>query len=102
MVFATHRRQRSIYIRSIDSDGQVATNLLTTKTRVAPIKTILIPRLELCAALLLSKLINGALKALNINSNGIDFRSDRTIVLSWLRTSPSNLKTFVANRVANI
>jgi hypothetical protein len=45
-----------IYIRSTDSNQTVFCNLLCSSSRVAPLKKQTIPRLELCAAVLLTKL----------------------------------------------
>lgn len=42
------------YIRTRDTAGNYNTQLLTSKSRVAPIKAISLPRLELCAAVLLA------------------------------------------------
>ena len=39
-----------IYLRLIDSDGNVHISLFTAKTKVAPIKRLTIPHLELCGA----------------------------------------------------
>ncbi|XP_061729288.1 uncharacterized protein LOC133534210, partial [Cydia pomonella] len=46
-----------IYIRAIDTDGQVQVSLLTAKTKTAPLKQISMPRLEMCAAVLLCRLL---------------------------------------------
>ena len=40
----------SIYIRVVYSDASVITSLITAKTKVAPLRSVPIPKLELCAA----------------------------------------------------
>ncbi|KAK9688595.1 Pao retrotransposon peptidase [Popillia japonica] len=45
-----------IYVRSIDDKKHISFQLLCSKSRVAPLKTTTIPRLELCAAVLLVRL----------------------------------------------
>lgn len=45
-----------IYVRSVDENDKVACHLLCSKERVAPLKTLSIPRLELLGALTLVKL----------------------------------------------
>ncbi|XP_065355015.1 uncharacterized protein LOC135949392 [Calliphora vicina] len=91
----------SVYIRTESSEGQIDSNLLVAKTKVAPIKRTTIPKLELCGALLLAKLIR------NLGANcqftyELFLWTDSSIVLGWLQKPPNTYKTFVANRVAQI
>ncbi|XP_072400667.1 uncharacterized protein [Diabrotica undecimpunctata] len=65
-----------IYIRSLDSEGTYHCHLLCSKTRVAPLKTITIPRLELCAALLLAELAHKVIISyVNTQENPADLLS---------------------------
>lgn len=91
-----------LYVRSTSSVGTHMIRLLSSKTRVAPIKRISLPRLELCATVLLGQLYESSVKSLRINVNQSFFWSDSTITLHWIKTSPHKLKTFVANRVSQI
>ena len=45
-----------VFLRSTNADGESWTRIVAAKTKVAPIKTTSLPRLELCGALLLSRL----------------------------------------------
>lgn len=91
-----------IYMRSIDRDNKVHVSLLCAKTKVAPVKQKLTaPRLELCSALLLSRLLKKVSDALSINYD-IHLWCDSQIVLCWIQTQSTLLKQFVANRVKEI
>lgn len=91
-----------IYLKSTNSEGMVGVNLLCSKTRVAPLKTISVPRLELCGALLLAQLYNTVKNSLKFHIDRVVLWSDSQIVLSWLASSPGTWKIFVANRVSEI
>lgn len=91
-----------IYLRFIDNNGEITISLLTSKTRVAPLREIKIPRLELLAADLLSKLTKKILKTMKIEFKKIVLWSDSKIVLAWIHGNPKRWKTFVANKVTQI
>lgn len=91
-----------VYIRVTNSDDVIKVSLVTSKTKVAPIKQLSIPRLELCGAVLLAKLISEVAELLSIPKSQIHAWTDSEIVLSWLNKHPSNWKTFIANRVSEI
>ncbi|GFU92574.1 integrase catalytic domain-containing protein [Trichonephila clavipes] len=61
-----------VYMHSVKEDGTTTTKLISSKSRVAPIKVISIPRLELSAS------------------------------IAWINTPANQLKTFVDNRVSKI
>ncbi|XP_075163097.1 uncharacterized protein LOC142235722 [Haematobia irritans] len=90
-----------LYVR-ISSGDLISTNLVASKTRVAPIKTLSIPRLELCGATLLAEMIDSIIPQLNITNYSTFCWTDSTIVLSWLAKAPCSWTTFVANRVSKI
>jgi hypothetical protein len=91
-----------IYIKTSDHNDNHSVHLLCSKSRVAPLKTISLPRLELCAALLLSQLTSKVLHAIDIKFDKTVLWSDSTITLPWIQSQSNTFKTFVANRVSEI
>lgn len=84
------------------SDGYIFTNLVTSKTRVAPVKQVSLPRLELCAAHLLVRLMVTLTNSMHLQDCEIFAWSDSTVVLAWLSDHPRRWKSFVANRTSYI
>lgn len=94
-----------IYMRAVDRTGNITTKLLCAKSPIAPVKAISLPRLELCDALLLVRLHQQVAEALNRLpewKHDSFYWFDSTIVLAWIATESSLLKTFVSNRIAEI
>ncbi|XP_057290885.1 uncharacterized protein LOC130613578 [Hydractinia symbiolongicarpus] len=69
-----------VYIRFETESGKIKTALVSSKSRVAPIKSQTIPRLELLGALMLARLV----------------------VYSWIKNSDKIYKPFVQNRLTEI
>lgn len=90
------------YIRIENQEGNIETKLIASRTRVAPLRTISLPRLELCGALLLSKLLYQIRQAMRIPETQCYAWTDSSIVIAWLSGEPHRWKPFVANRVVEI
>ena len=88
-----------VYIRARGPTG-FSCKLLTSKTKVAPVKALPMPRLELCAATLGANLTNSLRQTLEVSL--VTAWTDPTIVLNWLSKLPRTWNTFVANRVATV
>ncbi|XP_041633313.1 uncharacterized protein [Drosophila kikkawai] len=73
----------AIYVR-VEMGHQILTRLLTAKTRVAPVKTVSLPRLELCGAVLLIEMVRAILPHLPTASSDLRCWTDSTIILAWL------------------
>ena len=91
-----------VYIRSTNKSDNSTIKLLCAKSRVAPLKKISLPRLELQAALLLAQLTETVNSSLELNIEERYFWSDSTITLDWIKSSPNRWPTFVANRTSEI
>lgn len=91
-----------VYLKLIKLDGSVQITLISAKSRVAPLKPMTVPRLELCATVLLARLIVFVRSLLDTPSMICHCWADSTVALAWLKQSPSRWKVFVANRVHEV
>ncbi|GBN96457.1 hypothetical protein AVEN_86468-1 [Araneus ventricosus] len=89
-----------IFARSVDSNG-VKINLVRTNSRVAPLKTISIPRLELLACCIGARLANSVRNPLDLPDMKITIWTDSSVVLWWIREQ-GEWSVFVTNRVREI
>ena len=92
-----------VYIRNEKKD-EIETNLVTAKTRVAPVKKTTMPRLELLAGLCLSKLmtkVNDSLSKM-IEIERVICLTDAEIVLNWIQREGREYKQYVRNRCNKI
>lgn len=88
-----------VYIRS-ESDNGVRAQLVLGKNRVAPVKEISIPRLELLSNYIVVRLAEMLREAISVKLDTI-FWTDSTTLLPWIRRNePWN--TFMGNRISEI
>ena len=90
------------YLRLVDKDDKVSTRLTLAKSRVAPLKMVTIPRLELTAALTsvrVSTFLNEELDFENITNV---YWTDSTVVLGYIANDSRRFHVYVANRIQQI
>ncbi|XP_070139201.1 uncharacterized protein [Drosophila bipectinata] len=88
-----------VYVVSKGSGS--ASYLFCSKSRVTPLKTVTVPKLELSGAELLARLMSEVAQ-LNIYVGRYFCWCDCAVALSCIREEPSRFIVFVANRVSNI
>ena len=91
-----------VYLRVPGTDGSYRVSLVLSRGRVAPVKKVSVPRLELMGALLCARQSVFVKSALQVNNVQMYCWTDSKVVLSWIKGDPNRWKTFVANRVTEI
>ena len=92
-----------IYLR-IEMNETISTQLIMSKTRVASLEPMSVPRLELLASLISSRLVTRVKSALSpvVNIEEIYHWSDSTTTLHWIKGVERQYKQFVENRVTEV
>lgn len=91
------------YVRAVDSVGSVKVTLLASKSKIAPLKPLTVPRLELCGVLEMSKLYNEIKASLShLTFSSVNFWVDSTIALHWVHSEPCKFQIFIGNRIQQI
>lgn len=91
----------AVYLRIITTNS-ISIRLLAAKSKVAPVKPVTLPRLELCAAALLVNLTSHLRSSLDLSAAPVYLWSDSQVTLYWIKGHVSRWKTYVANRVSLI
>ena len=90
---------QSSCIKLLNQSDQVQCTLLIGKSRVAPLKFVSIPRIELTAATMSVKISKMLKNELDIHVNNEIFWTDSKAVLGFINSDARWFKVFVANRV---
>ena len=90
------------YIKFRYVNGTVKITFLLGKSRLAPIKLVTIPRLEICAAVFAAKMYDSISSELEYDVTCTYFCSDSMTVLGYIRKKTARYKTIVANKIATI
>ena len=86
----------------VNSRRGLVTRILMAKSRVAPIQSETISRLELIACVLGVRLTNAINKVFKVAQEKIHYWTDSRNALCWIHTPSSRLKVYVQNRVGEI
>ncbi|XP_030584685.1 uncharacterized protein LOC115779925 [Archocentrus centrarchus] len=89
------------YLQWEGEDRKMA-SLVASKSRVAPLKKLSLPHLELMGALIGARLGRNLINLLKMELCQLHLWTDSMIVLHWIRSSAHKWKQFVANRVVEI
>ncbi|XP_025269128.1 uncharacterized protein LOC112639446 [Camponotus floridanus] len=92
----------SVYLRTTNAETKSTAMLIVSKTKVAPLKRLTIPRLELSGAVLLTKLVSHILSVLDLKGVSVFLWTDSSVTLTWINGSASKWTDFVHNRVVYI
>ena len=90
------------YFRVTNTNGEVHCSFLIGKSRLSPLKQLTIPRLELSAAVVATRLDKMLRKEIGIPIDQSIFWTDSTCVLGYVTNEDKRFHTFVANRIAAI
>ena len=91
-----------VYLRIEDKNGKIYCRFVIGKCRVAPLKAVSIPRLELMAATLAVKMKEVLTNEVCLDFTQVFLWTDSTTVLQYIRNDQARYQTFVANRVTLI
>ena len=94
----------AVIYAQVETSHGFTSSLITSKTKVAPVKRLSIPRLELLGCLLLATLMQSVCEAFKdvIVVNKKYFWTDSEISLAWIKNSNKEWKLWVENRVNKI
>ena len=90
------------YVHLVDDKGQIHCSLIMGKARVAPLKMVTIPRLELTAAVVSVRVSDMLRQELQYERVEEIFWTDSKVVLGYIKNDSKRFHVFVANHVQEI
>ena len=99
---SSHGYGACVYIRCVYSDASVQCSLVMGKSRVAPLKRVTVPRLELVAAVLSAQLCSVIQNEMDFSFSRVCLWTDASVVLRCILNSSLRFEMFVANRIEQL
>ena len=90
------------YLRLLNAKGKVQCSLVLGKARVTPLKAVTIPRLELTAAVLSTRIATLLANELQFDNLKQFYWTDSKVVLSYIQNEEKRFHVYVANRISEI
>ncbi|XP_075250867.1 uncharacterized protein LOC142343063 [Convolutriloba macropyga] len=91
-----------VYLRSLNkTSNEVQTAFVIGKCKVAPVKQLSVPKLELEASVTGVRLLNFVRHELSVEISNVFYWTDSQVVFDWIGSSKKQ-PVFVANRIAEI
>ncbi|XP_030849830.1 uncharacterized protein LOC115927738 [Strongylocentrotus purpuratus] len=90
------------YLRWRTDDNKYEVRFVAAKSKVAPLKTLTMPRLELQAAVVAARLYKAISEEIRLEIEKVVFFVDSMIVFHWIKSPARSFKAFVSSRVGEI
>ena len=91
-----------VYARHVYEDGNITARMIMSKSLLAPLKAVSIPRLKLLGTLIGLRLTRQVCSTLKIPTNGVTYWVDSVNVGCWIQGQSREYKPFIAHRVGEI